>query len=153
MTQTLLHPSEIITTLAVPRRRDLPSAPVLIRVPALASARITARPGGRRRVRREIRAVGSALLLLVAASLIYLSLGRERIASAVVSTLGVAARVEAGEAPELAPSTHRRSAISLSIEPVLTAQGGREVVGGPVLLSGQLLPADTFEESSHHGGH
>ncbi len=156
MTQTILEASETVTTLS--RRRELPSAPVLIRVPVLAAARITpaAAPSRRRRLRREVRLAGAALLLLAPTALIAFGLGSGRLGPVAASALGFATPGSLGESAgssTAADPARHRSTISLSIEPVLAGRPARDFSGGPVLLSGQLLPVDTSEEPSHHGGH
>ncbi len=153
MTQTL--PEPIVTTSYPARRRELPSAPVLIRVPIVVASRVSKTPARRRRLRREVRAAGYLLLLAVPACLACLGFGGFRPPSIAASAFGVAARAEAvvaPEGPDAAEGPRTAPAISLSLEPVLAAHQPRDIVEAPVLLSGQLLPVDSHEEPSH-GGH
>ncbi len=152
MNQTLLESP--VTTLAPARRRELPSAPVLIRVPIVIASRASKAPVRRRRLRREARVAGYLLMLAGSTALAYLGLGGHRLPSIAASSFGVAARVDPAEGSDGGAGDPARNppAISLSLEPVLAAHQGREFVEGPVLLSGQLLPVDSHEEPSH-GGH
>ena len=128
------------------RRRALPVAPILIRVPALSSAAI----GGagpqarRRRLRREVRVAGCWLLALIPPSVACATWGGTRPHSLLaVNSPGRPASV-AG-----LPESPQRT-ITLSLEPVRAAQPF-EASDSPVFLSGQLLPADTSEEPTHGG--
>jgi hypothetical protein len=128
--------------------------PVLIEVPALRPAR--PRPGhsrrrppsgpGRRRLRREIRVAGYALLSVLPLALASASLlgGRQ---AAVFGAVRAAARggsVGSDLARALAPP-----AISITIEPAgLSAPAEPEP---PVVFPGYLLPDDGPEESAHAG--
>lgn len=143
MTQ-IMEPSTCSTPA---RRRALPAAPILIRVPALSSAMIGGvRPRQvRRRLRREVRVAGCWLLALIPPSVACITWGGTRSHSpllAVNSPDRVASSTGSLESPQ------RR--ITLSLEPVLAVQP-HEIAESSVFLSGQLLPADTSEEPTHGG--
>ena len=130
------------------RRRTLPAAPVLIRLPALSHATIGNGSGPirrRRRLRREFRIAGCWLLALIPTAVVGASWGGGR-APVLLAVHAPAQAPEAGAG--LADES--RPCISLSIAPVLAVQPA-EAVECSVFLSGQLLPADAPEEVVHGG--
>ena len=142
MTQIL----EPLTCSTPARRRALPAAPVLIRVPALSPAKV----GGersqirRRRLRREVRVAGCWLLALIPPSVACATWGGTRPPSLLA--------INSPDRPAFvvgSPGSPQR-AITLSLEPVRAAQPF-ELSKSPVFLSGRLLPADTSEEPTHGG--
>ncbi len=141
----ILEPISCLTP--VRRRALLAAAPVLIRVPVLAGASVGGvRPSSRRRLRREVRAAGYWLLALIPATVACATWGGHR--PPVLLTVNPPAR------PALAVRARgddRPSLISLSLAPIVATQPSHEFAGGPVFLSGQLLPADPSEESAHGG--
>lgn len=130
------------TTLPLPtRRRAVSAVPVLIRIPDLAAPALPRRRAHRRRLRREFRVAGYALLATLPIVLALSALSGDRLPRLSASSLTVAAD----------PGTRIREvpAISLSLEPV--GPGHRDPEA-PVSLPGILLPADSTEEDAH-GGH
>jgi len=142
MTQTQDPP--ILTIPA--RRRTLPAAPVLIRIPAVtASSRAPEGRARRRRLRREVRVAGYLLLAALPLSLAYTSLGGDRRPALAATSPAVGVEDAAANPAEAMPPT-----ISISLEPVLSAQP-RDPSESPVFLSGQLLPAEVSPEETTHG--
>lgn len=132
MTQTF----ETSNLMTLTRPRPAEALPVLISIPNLASLTRTTRPRPRRRLRREVRLAGYALLALIPASMGFVAFG---------GGLPIEGRLAPGVVTPL-----RASVISLApLEPVVTV--GRDL-DAPVILQGYLLPVDTSEESSD-GGH
>ena len=145
MTQTCCETS-ILPTPA--RRRTTAALPVLIQIPKLGpSPRAFRRPARRRRLRREVRVAGFALLALLPIAFTLFTFGGDRLPPARAASL----TVEHSEAPdEPEPATRKPGVISLApLEPVVTI---RRELDAPVFLPGYLLPADAPEESSD-GGH
>jgi len=120
------------------------AVPVLIRVPALRTRTIgagRAMPRRRRRLRREVRAVGSVALIAMVVSLCLLPLWGSR-HPAIAQAVGVD-RV-AFEAPPVV-------SLSSAIEPASPSES-RETAGrGAVILPGYIVPNDAAEEPSHAG--
>jgi len=128
------------------RRRALPAAPVLIRIPAVAAGPVAPRRRARRRrLRREVRVVGYFLLATLPLWLAIASLGGER-----RPALMTASAPAIGPDPAAFESTV--PAISISLEPALAARPS-DFAAPPVFLSSQLLPADVAPEETSHGGH
>ena len=146
MTQTCCETSIPPTTIPA-RRRPSMALPVLIQVPTLGSpGRATRRPV-RRRLRREVRVTGFALLALLPLAFTLFSFGGDKIPSLPASSLTVEHPATEAES-DLA--TRQPGVISLApLEPVVTI---RRELDAPVFLPGYLLPADPPEESSD-GGH
>jgi hypothetical protein len=145
MTQTCCETSILPT----PARRRTPAAPpVLIQVPNLGpSPRAFRRPVRRRRLRKEVRIVGIALLALFPIAFTLFTFGGDKLPSRRASRLTVE-HPEAQAEPE--PATRQPGVISLApLEPVVTI---RRELDPPVILPGYLLPADASEEPSD-GGH
>jgi hypothetical protein len=136
---------ELSTRPTPARQRPSAALPVLISIPKIAvdsrSPRLRVR---RRRLRREVRAVGYALLIFFPLSMAWFTFGGGK-RPAEASSLVVDRPVNsAGVSTSTAPM------ISLApLEPVVTVQRD---VDAPVFLPGYLLPADPAEESSD-GGH
>jgi hypothetical protein len=114
--------------------------PVLISVPTIATGSRPLRGRvRRRRLRREVRVVGYALLILMPLTMAFATFAGDR-----RPFLSVNPPAESSE------STDRQASISLSpLEPIVAAD--RQAVA-PVILPGVLLPVDASEESSD-GGH
>lgn len=129
------------------RRRALPAAPVLIRVPAIAPATIGAGRTRvvRRRLRREVRVAGFWLLALIPPAVACATWGGGR--PAVLLSLRGPAEATPADPIEAPPAA---VALSLSLEPVLAAQPA-EASGASVFLTGQLVPVDSPEEPMHGG--
>ncbi|MGE3819727.1 MAG: hypothetical protein AB7I30_09845 [Isosphaeraceae bacterium] len=87
-------------------------------------------PRRRRRLRREVRLAGYALLALTS-----------------LSTAGILLQGGPDTSVPRSENAVRPPAISLSIEPAAVLRPG-----GTVVLPGYLLPADVSEEPSHAGG-
>ncbi len=141
----ILEPSTCSTPA---RRRALPTAPVLIRIPALSSATIgevRQREVHRRRLRREVRVAGCWLLALIPPSVACATWGGTRSHSPL---LAVNSPDLASPASGASESPQRR--ITLSLVPVLAVQP-HEIAESSVFLSGQLLPTDASEEPTHGG--
>jgi hypothetical protein len=159
-----------------PERATCGSIALLISVPRVAAPRVRpegtmrlrpigrgrspARPG-RRRLRREVRLAGWALLSLVpllgAGTLDWGSL-RSRVLALPVSialaTNRDRAEVAAAIAPELPAGepvspTNAPPVVVLSIEPALGAPVSDAEI--PVVFPGYLLPDDSLEEPAHEG--
>ena len=128
------------------RRRALSTPTVLIRVPALAGVPVGAStmPARRRRLRREVRIAGAWLLALIPPTMACATWGGTRPAPLLAVNSPTRAASTVAE-----PVGSPRGMISLSLEPVAPAQ--RPERGSSVVLSGQLLPADAFEEPTHGG--
>ena len=134
MTQT----SVSLTLSTVAGLRAVAPPPVLIVVPNLANPAGKIQPRvRRRRLRREVRFAGYALLVIFPLSLALGSFGGDRFPSP--------APGDRGPVPSRIHPT-----ISLApLEPIVAVERDRET---PVFLPGYLLPADTPEDMSH-GGH
>lgn len=129
-----------------PSRSQVPT--VLIRVPAMPStARRAGRPTpsrGRRRLRKEVRAIGSTALIVLIATLGTLPLwGSRRPAVAQGTGAGNEARAE----PESPPIV----SLSIAIESDAPAAAGARDLGGPAILPGYIVPDDGPEEPPHAG--
>ncbi len=145
MTQTQERPIDLTPA----RRRPLPPAPVLIRIPAVAEAHAPKRRARRRRLRREVRVVACFLLAALPLPLVLARSGGDTRPASAPAPRGPALRAGVGgdrAGGELSPPV-----ISISLEPIFSTPS-RDLAESRVFLSGQLLPADTPEESSH-GGH
>jgi hypothetical protein len=141
MTQTC----EYSTRLTPARRRPSAALPVLISIPKIAVDVRSPRPRARRRrLRREVRVVGYAMLVVFPLSMAWAVLGGDK-RPAEASSLVVDRPGTWGEA-----ANAQAHVISIAPpEPVVTVQREAET---PVSLPGFLLPADPVEESSD-GGH
>ena len=141
MTQTRESTSHPTPT----RRRASAPLPVLISIPNLATAsRKPQAATRRRRLRREVRVAGYALLAILPPSMAFLAFGGDG-RSPLSASLAAEPRATSTEA-----DARRAPVISLApLEPVITLQRD---LNTPVILPGYLLPADTPEESSN-GGH
>ncbi len=129
------------------RRRTLPAAPVLIRVPALSAPTVGGRraPVRRRRLRREIRVAGYWLLALIPPSVACATWGGSH-----TPMLLAVNSPDRSVAAVASLTDDAQPRIMLSIEPVAAPQL-REAAPCSVVLSGQLLPADAPEETAHGG--
>ena len=139
MTQTC----ELTTRPTPARRRTSAPLPVLISIPNLSvvgtrSPRTRVR---RRRLRREVRVAGYALLAIFPLSMAFVTLGVDKFPP-LTARLVIEHRATSTETSTL-------QAPMISLDPVITVQRDRET---PVFLPGYLLPADAPEESSD-GGH
>jgi hypothetical protein len=144
MTQT--HETQYLLTPT--RRRPVAAPPVLISIPNLATPSRGPRTR-RRRLRREIRLVGYALLAILPVSMALVSFAGERLPTTAAG-LSIE-RQESLASTEAEPAVRRVAVISLEpLEPVVVTV--RRELPTPVILPGILLPADTPEESSD-GGH
>ena len=141
MTQTC-EPSTLLT----PTRRGPSTAPpVLISVPNLAPASRGPRPRvRRRRLRREIRVAGYALLAILPLSTAFVTFGGDKLPP-LAPRLTAEHRVASVERGD-------RQAPVISLAPLEPVVSVRRDLDAPVILPGYLLPADTPEESSD-GGH
>ncbi len=134
-------------TIAPARRRASSPVPVLIQIPAIArgtrpsSTMGRVVPRRRRRLRREFRLAGYALLLLLPVGMALSLLGGDRRPALVVSGPGHASDLDAAPLPET---------IAITLDPVVIPPC--EAAEPPVILPGYLLPADSTEESKD-GGH
>jgi hypothetical protein len=129
-----------------------PHVPVLIQVPALpgptartmlrSSARTTMRR--RRRLRREFRIAGSALLLgtPLACTLLFLFAGDPEPVGVPARLVGIEGVASADEMPRL----------TTPIAPVVTVPPALRDSHAPVVLPDYVLPDDGSEESTHAGG-
>ena len=144
MTQT--HETPILLTPT--RRRHASALPVLISIPNLAMSNRGSRTR-RRRLRREIRVVGYALLAILPVSMALVSFAGERLPTMAAGL--TIERQDSSASNPAEPSVRRVAVISLEpLEPVVVTV--RRELPTPVILPGILLPADTPEESSD-GGH
>ena len=143
MTQTL----EPTFCLPPARSRALPLAPVLIRVPAIKGASFggVRAPVRRRRLRREIRVAGFWLLALIPPSVACATWGGTRS----IPHLAINSPDGAAPADSLSVESLQRE-ITLSLEPAFLVPAA-DPTEGSVILSGELLPADAFEETAHGG--
>ena len=127
--------------------------PVLIQVPALPTASTRRGPSPvrrRRRLRREVRVVGSALLIGMTTTLGLLPMWGGRTPGRVL-----AAAIPAAEAPAPAPTPAGASAPAES-EPIASLSAAIEPaaprdLAQPVVLYGIILPDDGAEEATHGG--
>jgi hypothetical protein len=127
-------------TRSTPARRRSAPLPVLISIPTLETAsqprRVRVR---RRRLRREVRVAGYALLILMPLSMAFATFTGDKRPFLTASPL-----------PEHAETADPQTSISLSpLEPIVAADRQADE---PVILPGLLLPVDASEESSD-GGH
>ena len=128
------------------RRRALPAAPVLIRVPTISSAKMAGRgPIRRRRLRREVRVAGYWLLVLAPLGFTCVTWGGSR-APMLLAVNSPDRPVEAVASPT-EEALHR---ISLSVAP-LDSTAARFDGGGPIFLSSELMPTDAAQEVAHGG--
>ena len=135
------------TTCSTPaRRRALPAAPVLIRVPTMTLSATNGRgPVRRRRVRREIRIAGYWALALLPPAVACATWGGSR-APMLLAVRSPDQQVEAGASP----TDEALQRISLSIAPMDSSASRFEPLGS-VFLSGELLPTDAAGELVHGG--
>jgi hypothetical protein len=129
-----------------------PIGPVLIQVPALpgSTARTPIRPSGRtttrrrRRLRRELRVAGSALLLVapLAWAALFLFGGDTEPVGVPARLVGIEGFASAEELPRLV----------IPIVPMVTVPPPARDAKGPVVLPNYVLPDDGFEEPTHAGG-
>jgi hypothetical protein len=124
----------------VTRRARRPSASATARVRA--SSLPYARIQPRRRLRREVRVAGSALLVVVTLALAAILLGR--------APGKPVAREDSGRAP--IATALRPPTVSISIEPTFQVPVALPEPEPPVVLPGYLLPDDGVEEPGHAGG-
>jgi len=144
MTQTL----ETANSLTLSRPRAFEALPVLISIPNLAITSRGVRPKvRRRRLRREVRLAGYALLAILPVSMALVALAGDRWSP---RAPGLTVERRGGLVES---STNRPPTCSISLEPLepVIVNVHRELEA-PVILPGYLLPADTSEESSD-GGH
>ena len=135
MTKTSGLPAKLRTTTDVAR----PMMPILIQVPAL--SRSTRRPRtSRRRLRREVRYAGLALMSLMPLGVLFLMLGGARPAD---RPMVVAAALGVNDLGGGLPASSPR--ITLLFDPTAPA----ETV--PVNFPGYLLPVDGPEDPVHAG--
>jgi hypothetical protein len=150
------------------RPGDAP-APVLIRVPALAGSRPHVRvrparlrprpvvgvPARRRRLRREVRVAGSALLFCVPMAFGLLTFWGPPRSSAGASAPSASIAASPAVAPQ-AESAARREAspplATISFEPLVEPTRPEDPKVPVVRPAGYLLPDDGPEESAHAGG-
>jgi len=142
------------TGLSPARGHARPVMPVLIRVPALhAIPSLTRRPAGpapargRRRLRREVRLVGSALLIGMTTTLGLLPMWAGRGPG---RALAASAAPAPASSPAAAASPVEREPVA-SLSPAIEPTTPREFAH-PVVLFGVIVPDDGAEEASHHGG-
>jgi hypothetical protein len=129
-----------------------PIGPVLIQVPALRTpgARTPARPSARtamrrrRRLRKEVRIAGSALLLgtPVACALMFLFAGDPEPAGVPARLMGIEGFASADEIPR-PPAP---------VAPVITVPRPTGAADAPVVLPAYVLPDDGSGEPTHAGG-
>ena len=146
MTQT----RETSNLLTPTRPRPAEALPVLISIPNLATSARGPRPRARRRrLRREVRVAAYVLLAILPASMALVAFGGERLPT---MAAGLTVECRDASASTSAETTSRPAAV-ISLEPlepvVVTVH---QDLDAPVILRGDLLPADTPEESSD-GGH
>ncbi len=135
------------TTTLMPARRSLgPIAPVLIRVPNVATARRSpVRPASpRRRLRREIRVAAYGVLTALPLSWAIIATGVFGVAPATPAVASAEAESEADDSPivsiTLGPPAPASAFFATALEPVRT-----------VTLPGYLLPDEGPEGDDHAG--
>ncbi len=127
------------------RRRSSAPLPVLISIPNIAPA--TRTPKGRvrrRRLRREVRIVGYALLIVLPLSMALATFAGDR------RSFPVSGKLVVDHQASAAPAVELQAPVSLSpLEPIATFDREER---GPVILPGVVIPVDDLEEPSD-GGH
>jgi hypothetical protein len=153
--------SSVVVLIAVPEIKRRPSkASQRMAQPHMRIAERTARPG-RRRLRREVRFAGCALLALVpiaSACTLGWSSRPDRIVACSISdplqsnadSDGFADSSRLGALhPSTQPTIVSPQAVALSIERAVAAPG--PVSEAPVIFPGFVLPDDSREDSVHEG--
>lgn len=133
--------TQILATTRLPipaRRRAARAVPILIQIPDLAGSRAAGRPVRRRRLRREVRVAGYALLGLLPIWLAIATLGGDRLPRLAASSRTAAAEADSGSIREV-------PTVSLSLEPM---SSGPIDLEAPVVLPVLLQPVAPTEEDA-----